>query len=196
MKNKIIEALLYIRGEEGITSEELQKILDLHTIYEARKLLKDFLQSFNIQDRGLFVIEFNDTFKFATVDYLKEYIAKLVKTNSKYKLTTSAIEVAGIIAYKQPVTRSVVNEIRGVNSDSLMTSLLLKGIIEEVGISSSAGQPSLYGITNKFYDYFRIKSLQELPTFNDITNYKGLTEDKTENEEEEFDLFTSQRDDY
>ncbi|MGZ9428353.1 SMC-Scp complex subunit ScpB [Mycoplasma sp. 1012] len=196
MKNKIIEALIYMQGEEGISSEQLQQVLKLNTVNEARSLLKRFADNFNRLERGIFVVEFNDVFKFATREEFKEYISDLVTITRRHKLSNAAIETAAIVAYKQPVTRSMISDIRGVASDAIVASLLMKGIIEEVGVSPTVGQPTLYGITNRFYDYFKLKSLQDLPKFHEFDQFvesSGEFDEIEEVEEEAFDLFGSQR---
>ncbi|BAP39615.1 SMC-Scp complex subunit ScpB [Metamycoplasma canadense] len=192
MKNKIIEALLFIQGSEGISSEQIKDVFKLNTIQEGRKLLKDFMSYFNNLDRGIKVYEFNDVYKFLTVELAKDYISELVTIARKQRLSNAAIEVAGIVAYKQPVTRSIISNIRGVVSDGIVASLLEKGIIEEVGVAQTPGNPILYGITNKFYDYFKIKTLAELPPFPEFSRYSDVDEDMIE---KDFNLFDSQRSD-
>ncbi|MCU4117095.1 SMC-Scp complex subunit ScpB [Mycoplasma zalophi] len=186
---KIIEALIYVQGDEGLSSKQLKESLKLESITSARTLLKKFADEFNNQDRGIKVHEFNDIFKFLTTDESKDAISELVTVARRQNLSQAAIETAGIIAYKQPITRSMINNIRGVASDHIVVTLLTKGIIEEVGVAQTPGQPILYGITDKFYDYFKIKSLAELPPFPEFNNYSG----EGNLNEEEFDLFNSQR---
>lgn len=192
MKNKIIEALLFIQGSDGLSSEQVKDVFKLNTIQEGRKLLKDFKTFFNNQDRGIKVHEFNDVYKFLTVESVKDYISELVTIVRKQRLSNAAIEVAGIVAYKQPVTRSIISNIRGVVSDGIAASLLEKGIIEEVGVAQTPGNPILYGITNKFYDYFKIKTLAELPPFPEFSRYSDVDEDMID---KDFNLFDSQRSD-
>lgn len=192
MKNKIIEALLFIQGSDGLSSEQVKDVFKLNTIQEGRKLLKDFKTFFNNQDRGIKVHEFNDVYKFLTVESVKDYISELVTIVRKQRLSNVAIEVAGIVAYKQPVTRSIISNIRGVVSDGIVASLLEKGIIEEVGVAQTPGNPILYGITNKFYDYFKIKTLAELPPFPEFSRYSDVDEDMID---KDFNLFDSQRSD-
>lgn len=192
MKNKIIEALLFIQGSDGLSSEQVKDVFKLNTIQEGRKLLKDFKTFFNNQDRGIKVHEFNDVYKFLTVESIKDYISELVTIVRKQRLSNAAIEVAGIVAYKQPVTRSIISNIRGVVSDGIVASLLEKGIIEEVGVAQTPGNPILYGITNKFYDYFKIKTLAELPPFPEFSRYSDVDEDMID---KDFNLFDSQRSD-
>ncbi|AWX69376.1 SMC-Scp complex subunit ScpB [[Mycoplasma] anseris] len=188
MKNKIIEALLFIQGSEGLSSEQAKDIFKTNTVQEARRVLKDFQKYFNDLDRGIKVHEFNDVFKFLTIESVKDYISEMVTITRKQHLSNASIEVAGIVAYKQPVTRSMISNIRGVVSDNIVANLLAKGIIEEVGVASTPGNPILYGITNKFYDYFKIKTLAELPPFPEFNRYNN-----EEMDEEEFNLFDSQR---
>ena len=151
-----------------------------------------FKEEFNKQEHGIMVAEFNDVFKFLTTPAVKWAIEELVTIVRKQHLSTAGIEVAGIIAYKQPITRSMISNIRGVVSDHIVASLLTKGIIEEVGVAPTPGNPILYGITNKFYDYFKIKTLAELPPFPEFARYKDESE---EMEDKEFNLFDSQRQD-
>ncbi|VEU70287.1 SMC-Scp complex subunit ScpB [Mycoplasmopsis glycophila] len=189
MKNKILEALLYIQGDDGLTLEQVQEIFALNNLAEAKKVLQDFLKSFNEQERGLKVVSFNEVYKLATRESVKEYIQKLVSVTKKQKLSNAAIEVAGIIAYKQPITRGQIATIRGVASDQVINTLLAKGVIEEVGISPTVGHPVLYGVTNKFYDYFKISTMRDLPSLNDFNYIEGLDNESSN----EFDLFSSQR---
>ncbi|WP_416374021.1 SMC-Scp complex subunit ScpB [Mycoplasmopsis cynos] len=101
------------------------------------------------------------------------------------------MEVAGIIAYKQYNNKvSNYKNKSGAQSDQVINTLLVKGVIEEVGISPTPGRPVLYGVTNKFYDHFRISSLRDLPKMDDFNYIDGV-----ENEHNDFDLFSSQRED-
>jgi len=186
MNNKIIEALMFIQGELGISPRDLKGVLEISTS-EARQALKEFKEQFNGSDRALIVLEAGDNFKFVTRKEFDEPITKLVAVIKKQRLSAAAIETAGIIAYKQPITKSQVNEIRGVASEAVVNTLLVKGIIEEKGIAQTPGSPILYGISNKFYDYFQINSLKELPKITELEETEGL--------ESDFDLFSSQRQD-
>ncbi len=183
---KLIQALLYIRGEDGVSPKDLKDAADIPTV-NARQHLKEFADEFNIADQGLKIVQFNDTFKFATREEFNEPISKLVSIDKKQKLSAAAIETVGIIAYKQPITKSQINDVRGVASEAVVNTLLIKELIEEKGISPTQGNPILYGITDKFYDYFQIKSLKELPKLSEFNESEGL--------EDSLDLFHSQRED-
>lgn len=182
---KTIETLLYIQGDKGITPGDIKDVMDIPTL-NARKQLQLFMTEFNSLDRGLMIVEFNNVYKMATKEKYKEIISKLVIVTKKQKLSNSAIETVGIIAYKQPITKTQINKIRGVSSEGTVNTLLLKGLIEERGVAKTPGSPVFYGISNKFYDYFKIKSLKELPKISDF-------DESTENN---FELFSSQRQDF
>ncbi len=186
MNNKVIEALMFVQGEKGLSPKQLKSATSIPT-EEARKRLKNFKKEFNDSDRAIMVIENNDVFKFVTRKDYDEPIIQLVADEKKQRLSSAAIETAGIIAYKQPVTKTQINTIRGVSSEAVVNTLLVKEIIEEVGIAKTPGSPILYGITNKFYDYFQLDSLKELPKIEDLDESEGL--------ESDFDLFSSQRED-
>ncbi|AKF40886.1 segregation and condensation protein B [Mycoplasmopsis canis UFG4] len=191
MKNKILEALLYVQGDEGLTLEQVKQVFNLNNTSEAKKVMQDFHKSFNEEDRGIKVVVYDEIYKLATRETVREYVSKLVTIVRPNRLSNAAIEVAGIIAYKQPITRSQITKIRGgAASDQVINTLLVKGVIEEVGISPTPGRPVLYGVTSKFYDHFRISSLRDLPKMDDFNYVDGL-----ENEHSDFDLFSSQRED-
>lgn len=186
MTKKVIEALLYIQGDRGLSPTQLKVALEI-SAPDARKELKKFAKEWNDDsNHGVFVVEFHDIFKFATQPELKDFIQKVVTQEIKQKLSQASIETAGIIAYKQPITKSQINEIRGVSSESVVNTLLVKGLVEEKGIAQTPGLPVLYGITDKFYDYFQIKSLKELPKLSEFDESEGT---------EEIDLYSSQRQD-
>lgn len=188
-KERIIESLIYIKGDEGIKIEDIQLVFGLDTLAAAKDLVNKFVENFNKEKRGLIVEEYNGIYKFVTTPEAKEFISTLVTNEQRSKLSEAALEVVGIIAYKAPITRSSINMIRGKVSDNIVNSLMLKGLVEEVGIAKSPGNPLLFGVTDKFYDYFRIRSINELPRLSDFSNIDL----DTDTNEELIDLYTSQR---
>ncbi|MBX4209950.1 MAG: SMC-Scp complex subunit ScpB [Mollicutes bacterium PWAP] len=183
--NNLIEAMLYIQGDVGLTPRQLKIILKINT-EDCRKKLKIFKKEFNNLQRGLMLIEAADVFKFITRPEFAEEISDFVTVEKRRVLSDAAIEVSAIVAYNQPVTKSKINAIRGKSSEAVTNTLLIKGIIEEKGIAPTPGNPVLYGVSKKFYDYFQLNSLRELPDIEQL--------DST-SDEEEFDLFSSQRQD-
>lgn len=190
-RNRIIESLLYIRGDEGIKIEQIKDVFKLDSLVSAKDIMNKFVEEFNKEKRGILIEEYNGIYKFSTIPEAKEYISLLVTNEQRAKLSDAALEVVGIIAYKAPITKSNINAIRGKISDHVVHSLMLKGLIEEVGISKSPGNPVLFGLTDKFYDYFRIRSINELPRLSEFNNVDLSEED----EEEIMDLYSSQRED-
>lgn len=188
-RERVIEALIYLKGDEGIKAEEIQEAFKLETVASAKDLLNKFVIAFNSEKRGLIVEKYNEIYKFVTIPEAREFISNLVTSEARAKLSDAALEVVGIIAYKAPITRSSINAIRGKISDHIVNLLMLKGLVEEVGISKTPGNPVLFGVTDKFYDYFRIRSINELPRLSDFANI-DLNHDATE---EIIDLYSSQR---
>ncbi len=187
-REKNIESLIYIKGDEGIRLDDIKQVFALETIASAKEMMVKFKEKFNNGERGVMVEEYNAVYKLVTIPESKDFISELITGEQKRKLSDGAIETVGIIAYKAPITKSSINDIRGKSSDHIVSSLLLKGLIEEVGISKSLGTPILFGVTDKFYDYFRISSLNQLPRLSEFSNIDW------DDEDESIDLFSSQRD--
>src|SRR5690349_21707229 len=108
-------------------------------------------------------------FQFLTKPAYQSSIGILLKQQSKKRLSTSAMETLSIIAYKQPISKTEIENIRGVNCDYAVQKLLDKGLIEITGKAETIGRPMLYGTTPKFMEYFGINELTELPTPKDFT---------------------------
>lgn len=189
-KEKIIESLLYLKGSEGLRPIEIVDLLNLETEASAKSLIRKYALDFNSEKRGLIIEEFDGIYKMSTTDEVSEYVQDFATNHQKSKLSDSALEVVGIIAFKAPITKSAINAIRAKSSEHIVASLLLKGLIEEVGISKTPGNPSLFGVTNKFYDYFRIRSLNELPR---LIEFSHMDLSAFEEDEEIIDLYGSQR---
>lgn len=109
-------------------------------------------------------------YQFLTKPAYQASISILLKQQSKKRLSTSAMETLSIIAYKQPISKTEIENIRGVNCDYAVQKLLDKGLIEITGKADTIGRPMLYGTTQKFMEYFGINDLIELPTPKDFTN--------------------------
>ncbi len=158
----ILEGLLFVVGDEGISREKLLNILDVSE-EELQKLIDDYFMDLNKEDRGLSLERYNDNYKLVTKREHADYYKKLVDVEISDTLSPAALETLAIIAYNQPITRLMVDEIRGVSSVYVMRRLILKNLIKEVGRSELPGRPILYGVTDQFLDYFGLKSLDELP---------------------------------
>ena len=176
----IIEGLLYVQGDLGLTIEQVSDILEI-TIEESKQLILSLKQDYIEQDRGLRINFLGNSFKLTTKEEHKDYYKKLLENPKNNTLSNAALETLAIIAYNEPLTRGEVDEIRGVDSIYVMRRLLAKGLIKESGKSDKPGHPILYKTTNEFLDYFGLSSLEELPQI-DILN---------DEEQKEKDLFKS-----
>ena len=173
----ILEGLLFISGDDGLKISEAKKILEVND-EQINFLILKLKEELENEIHGIRLEQSGDTLKLVTKLEYKEYYKKMVDIDSDL-LTTSALETLAIVAYNQPITRSGVDEIRGVDSSYNIRKLVLKGLIEEKGRSELAGRPIIYGTTDKFLDHFGLSSLSELPQIEE------------EKDNEEIDLFES-----
>lgn len=157
-----MESLLFVVGDEGLTKEEIVKILevDLDTL---NSVINDLSIAYENEDRGIELVVLGNRLKLVTKKSNKIYIQKLMNLNEDGTLSSSALETLAIIAYNQPVTRIMVDEIRGVSSSHIIRKLLYKNLICEIGRSETAGRPILYGTTPLFLDYFGLADIKDLP---------------------------------
>ncbi len=176
----IIEGLLYVQGDLGLTIEQVSEILEISN-EEAKELIFSLKQDYINEDRGLRINYLGNTFKLTTKEEHKEYFKKLLENPKNNSLSAQALETLAIIAYNEPITRIEVDEIRGVDSVYVVRRLLAKGLIKECGKSDKPGHPTLYKTTDEFLDYFGLSSKEDLPSIEVL--------EKNDNEDK--DLFTS-----
>ena len=122
------------------------------------------MEEYKKEDRGIRLIEINGGYQLVTKEENSDYIQKLLKKNRKHSLSQASIESLAIIAYKQPITRINIDEIRGVKSESALQRLVERNLIREVGRLEVPGRPILYGTTDEFLRQFGLKTLKELPS--------------------------------
>lgn len=158
----IIEGLLYVQGDLGLTIDQVSDILEI-TPEEAKELILSLKQDYIDEDRGLRINYLGNSFKLTTKEEHKEYFKKLLENPRNNVLSNQALETLAIIAYNEPITRIDVDEIRGVDSAYVVRRLLAKGLIKECGRSDKPGHPILYKTTDEFLDYFGLSSKEDLP---------------------------------
>lgn len=158
----VLESLLFVVGDEGLTFKQVQEILEISP-EQADEIINNLNNRYKNPEFGLDIKVLGDRLKLTTKKEHKQYLQKLVDVSESEGLSESALETLAIIAYNQPVTRLDVDEIRGVSSAHVIRKLNYKNLIEEVGRAESAGRPILYATTPLFLDYFGLKSLSELP---------------------------------
>lgn len=156
-----IEAILFASGE-AVKTAKLAAVLDV-SVTAVREAV-DFLKyEYENQNRGFMIIDIDDGYQLCTRPKYYMYIQEIFGERRKQALSNAAMEVLAIVAYKQPVTRTMVENIRGVNSDGAVNRLLERGLVDEVGRLDAPGRPILYGTTNVFLRSFGLKSLNDLP---------------------------------
>lgn len=163
----VIEGILFLVGDEGISIEELKNILEIDEKTLAKNLT-ELKQEYEKENRGLKLDYLGNKFKLTTKKEHKKYYEKLKEEEISSTLSEAALEALVIIAYNQPITRVKVDEIRGVGSSHLIRKLLLMNLIKEMGKSDAPGRPNLYGTTDEFLDYFGLKTIKDLPEIKEI----------------------------
>ncbi|HWJ79982.1 MAG TPA: SMC-Scp complex subunit ScpB [Niallia sp.] len=176
----ILESLLFAAGDEGLTIKQLIHVLGLEQL-EVEQLMDELVKNYQKdKTRGIAIIELAGTYQFATKKEHSDYLKKLVESPHASTLSQAALETLAIIAYKQPITRGEIEDIRGVKTERPLHTLSAKALIKEVGRAEGAGRAILYGTTKEFLDHFGLKNLGELPQ---------LSEGEDEFNQEEADLF-------
>lgn len=165
--DSVIESLLFVSGD-GLAISHIAEILELDE--DEVRLHVDKLKEFYIsQNRGLQIVEYDGYIQLKTPEENFLYVTKLADSKRKQPLSPAALESLSIVAYHQPVTRSSVEFIRGVNSDGPMTRLVERGLIEESGRLDAPGRPILYRTTKEFLRSFGLNSLADLPDIKDLS---------------------------
>lgn len=167
-KKDIIEALLFV-WESPLKTEKIASILEI-TPEEAVSIMEELTAELREANRGIQLFKVSDGYRLGTRPDLAPYIEKLFSRETTGTLTTAAFEALAIVAYKQPVTRLEVDAIRGVNSDSVLESLVRRKLIKVAGRKDTPGKPLLYATTPDFLSYFGLKDLGELPPLKKETN--------------------------
>ncbi|GAB7386212.1 segregation/condensation protein ScpB [Bacillaceae bacterium] len=164
----VIEGLLFVTGDEGLDARQIAEIVELDedTVVD---LLHDMQADYKRERRGLQIVEVAGAFQFTTLPEHAPYFEKLAQSPSHATLSQAALETLAIVAYRQPITRAEIEEIRGVKCEKAIHTLVSKRLIEEVGRAEGPGRPILYGTTKDFLEYFGLRSLDELPALPDLT---------------------------
>ena len=163
----VLEGLLFVAGDDGISLEEASYILELERS-AVRQLLDELKKRLEDENSGLELLLTASHYKLVTKASLKSYIEKYAVSPYSSQLSQASLETLAIIAYKQPVTRVDIESIRGVQSSGSIQKLLLRDLIEEAGRLDSPGRPKLYKTTAHFMDYFGLESLDALPDASDL----------------------------
>ena len=167
-----IESMLFVSGEP-LALRELSNNLELKE-KNVEEILSEMANEYEDKSRGIRLISLDEAYQLVTKSENSEFVQKLLKKNKKHSLSQASIESLAIVAYKQPITRVDIDEIRGVKSESALQRLLERDLIKDVGRLEVPGRPILYGTTDEFLRQFGLQSLNELPSID-------LYEDSDEN---------------
>ncbi len=163
----IAEGLLFLVGDEGITESQLALVLEISED-QAVELLDALQKKYQEDTFGMEIVCYGGIWRFVSKAMVHPFAQKLFQNNKASQLSQSALETLAIVAYKQPITRVEIEEIRGVGCDMMLRKLQARNLIAEVGRSEAPGRPILYGVTDEFMDSFKLFSLDELPELPDF----------------------------
>jgi len=174
----IIEAVLFA-ADRPVSVAQLAGLLemDFETI---EKLIMELQQEYEAMKRSFQLREIANGFQICTLSEYANWIKKFYTTEVSSRLTTSALEALAVIAYKQPATRADVEEVRGVNSDGVVKTLLDRKLISIVGRKDAPGRPMMYGTTDDFLIHFGLRDISELPSIDELQNFLGVVHDESE----------------
>lgn len=175
-----IEAILFTMGD----SVELGKIASAieHDEETTRKIVHQMMDKYQAEDRGIQIVELEDSFQLCTKKQNYDYLIRIAKQPRRYVLTDVLLETLSIIAYKQPVTKLEVEKIRGVKSDHALNKLVEYNLACEVGRLDAPGKPILFGTTEEFLRRFSIQSVDDLPVLNpeQVEHFKSEAEEEVQ----------------
>ena len=162
-----IEALLFVAGDEGMTVKQLAQYIDVD-IMDIEAGLSELQTQYNEEEqRGITLKQMAGTYQLTTKPEVADTLKKLIENPTNQVLTGASLEVLAIIAYKQPITRAEVEDLRGVKSERPIATLVSRALIQEVGRAEGTGRAILYGTTKEFLNYFGLKNINELPPLPD-----------------------------
>lgn len=160
--SKVVEAIIFSSGQPIQKKDLCEKIPEL-TTQELNKIVKELQKKYS-DESGVLLVEFNGKLQFTSNPRYGDTVADVLTPLKEKSLTKTLLEVLSTIAYKQPITKLEIEDMRGgVNSEYAITGLLKAGLIEAVGRKKAVGNPILYGTTDEFLKKFEISSLEELP---------------------------------
>ena len=163
----IVEGLLYIVGEDGIKVENIAEAIG-KSLEDTQVILQNIQKKYSAEIYGIELVGYGSNYKFISKKSVYPYAQELFHNAKQNTLSQAALETLAIIAYKQPITRIEIEELRGVSAEMMLRKLLIRNLIREVGRSDAPGRPILYEVTEDFLDSFKLYSINELP---ELMNY-------------------------
>ena len=173
-----IEAIIFASGEP-IPLEKIAAAMELGKT-ETKALVAAVMEEFNQMHSGIQIIQINDSYQMCTKAEFESHIRLALELKNNTPLSAAALEVLAIVAYHQPVTKAFLEQVRGVDSSSVLNGLFAKGLVEERGRLELPGRPLLYGTTQNFLRCMGLSSLEELP---EVPDPKDTDEQANENKQ-------------
>lgn len=173
--DRIIEALLFAAGEP-VGIEQIAKVLEVN-VSGARERVEFLMHQYEEEHRGFQILRLEDSYQMTTRPEYYEAVSKMYRSGQKITLSETQLETLAIIAYKQPVTKQEVEDIRGVRSDNVINRLMEFNLVMEKGRKKAPGRPILFGTTDEFLRNFQLQSLAELPHLEDPEKLKEEIEE-------------------
>lgn len=161
-----IEAILFVSGD-GVSADKLAEVFEI-TVKDVNRIMSDFMDKYNYNSHGLRILHYGDYYQLGTNPDVFEFLNRFAGIKKPNPLSRAAMEVLSIIVYNQPVTRSTIDKIRGVDSFGPLKKLLDREIVEEQGRLDAPGMPILYGTTPEFLKLFGLKSLEDVPDLDNM----------------------------
>ncbi len=176
---ELIESLIFV-SLEPLSLEKIKSILQEFPEEKIEEAIKDLLESYISNERGIQIIQSAGGYLFSTKPEFDPWIKRLLREEKKAKLSSAAIETLSVAAYHQPITLSEISALRGVDSTHTLKGLLQKRLVKIVGRKKSPGKPLIYRTTDKFLAHFGLNSLKDLPSQEEISDFleeeKGIEE--------------------
>ncbi len=179
------EAVLFAAGD-SVSADQLAKVMEI-TPSAARALMEELWDDYEREERGMQILVLENRYQMTTRPLYYETVRLLYRSVQKTALTDTQLETLAIIAYKQPVTRQEVDDIRGVHSDSIVNRLIEYGLVGEIGRMKAPGRPILLGTTEEFLKNFGFSTLRDIPDLPEA-NLERLDQMELEDDEDQTEL--------
>jgi segregation and condensation protein B len=177
----IIEAIIFA-ADSPVSVDQLARVVDGLDNDTIMRLIHELKREYDAARRSFQIVEIANGFQICTRDEYAPWIKKFYTTELSSRLSVSALEALAIIAYRQPATRAEIEEVRGVNSDSVLHTLLERNLIKVLGRKQAPGKPMIYGTTAEFLMHFGLRDLSELPSIDEIEKMLGTPEEEMRSE--------------
>lgn len=172
LAKRIIEALLFA-SERPLSIEEMRQALDGEVGRDVRAFIDELKNEYESEGRSFHIVEIASGFQVCTRPDFAPWLKKLHRSRRINRFSKPALETLAVVAYRQPVTRSEVESVRGVNVEGVLRMLLEKGMVRIKGRKKSPGRPIIYGTTGQFLEFFGLNSLSQLPQLEDVAPPEG-----------------------